>query len=157
MIWKALAAVTVLGCAASGGVFLAFSTFTGSALARLPATVGMATMQQINLFAPRSPVFMALLFGPAVLGAALACRMIVSPAPGRALVVSGVVVYVLGVVVMTAAFHVPRNDTLARLDPLTQSADWHPWLRAWILGNHVRAVSGLAAAALVGAGLRCPR
>lgn len=148
--WSVLTAGTALACAASGGAFLTYSGFTTTALSRLPASAGMAAMQQVNLAAPRSPAFMTLVLGPALLAVVLAVRALLHrDEPGAALTLAGAAVYVLGVVVTTAAFHVPRNDALAVLDATTQAGGWHAWLRSWVAGNHVRTLSGLLSAGLL--------
>lgn len=150
----AATAATAVAAAASGGVFVAYSTFTGTALRRLPASEAIATMQQVNLAAPRSPVFMLLLFVPAATAAALAVRAVVARDPGSAWLVTGAGVYLLGVVVTTVAFHVPRNDLLAGWAPGTHTAQWDGWLSSWLAGNHVRAAAGLVSSALLAWSLR---
>ena len=155
--WPWLVVGSALACAASGGAFLVFSIFTSTALARLPAAQGMAAMQQINLAAPRSPAFMGLVFGPGLLLAVLATRSLVDRPDGSslALLLSGAGVYILGVIVMTAVFHVPRNNSLATMDAPTRADDFFAdWLRAWVVANHVRTVSGLLAGVLVALSLR---
>ena len=46
------------------------------------------------------------------------------------------------------AYHVPRNDGLAVVDPATVDAarTWSVYMREWTRANHVRAIGGLAAA-----------
>ena len=53
-------------------------------------------------------------------------------------------------VAITVAYHVPRNDALARVDPHGASVaqSWSSYLGEWTAGNHVR-----AAAAILGAGV----
>ena len=47
------------------------------------------------------------------------------------------------------AYHVPRNDALAKVD--SQNADaasnWNRYVKQWTAWNHVRAASAIAAAA----------
>lgn len=153
--WRAAVALTALGCAGSGGAFLVFSTLTATALRRLPAAQAMAAMQQVNEAAPRSAVFMAVVFGPAVAGLVLAVRALAHRGePHGALVVVGAVVYVVGVAGMTVVFHVPRNQALAALDPVVYASSWGSWFSSWVAGNHVRVVSAFVAAGLLMAGLR---
>ncbi|MBJ7455930.1 MAG: DUF1772 domain-containing protein [Thermoleophilia bacterium] len=139
-----------------GGVFLAFSSFVMPALGDLPPAQGLAAMQSINRAAV-TPVFMTELFGTA-LGCAVLCvvaaRSWGEPFSGRLL--AGGLTYLVGVIVMTIAFHVPRNDRLAELaagDPGAAAA-WSDSLSQWTAGNHVRAIAGLAAAALLADALR---
>ena len=56
----------------------------------------------------------------------------------------------------TIAFHVPRNEALARMEPgaPAAAAAWAAYLRQWTLGNHVRTVAGAAAAAVLADALR---
>ena len=59
--------------------------------------------------------------------------------------------YVVGVVVLTIGYHVPRNDRLDALDPdsVDGIAYWATYLREWVRMNHVRTVAPLAAAVLL--------
>ena len=56
---------------------------------------------------------------------------------------------------MTAAFNVPRNERLARLDAASREAAdyWPVYVREWLLWNHVRTLASLAAAACAGLAL----
>ena len=140
---SALTVVAAVGCAAMGGVFFAFSAFVMAALRRLPAAQGVAAMQSINVVAV-TPLFMTALFGTAV-----ACvAAIVDGA------IAAGVVYLLGVIAVTIAYNVPRNNALASVEPGTAEAErlWARYLTEWTAANHVRTVSGLAAAALLIAG-----
>ena len=64
---------------------------------------------------------------------------------------SGALVYLIGTILVTIAFNVPRNDALAAADP--QSADgarlWDRYVTSWTAWNHVRTAAALAAAALL--------
>jgi uncharacterized membrane protein len=137
-----------IGAALVAGVFFAFSTFVMPALRRMPAPQGIAAMQSINKQAPASPLFMAALFGTAALcvglGAWAALTRLDEPS-GR-LVLAGCALYLV-CIVLTGAYHVPRNNALDLLDPSGPgSADaWRHYLAGWILLNHVRALAPLAA------------
>jgi uncharacterized membrane protein len=147
----ALTLATALGCGLIAGVFFAFSSFVMRALARLPAAQGIAAMQSINVVAI-TPAFMLALFGTAVACLALAVWSIAdwddSFGPYLAI---GSVLYVVGTIVVTIAFNVPRNDALARLDPdaAGAEADWRRYVSEWTAWNHVRGAAALAAAALL--------
>jgi len=54
---------------------------------------------------------------------------------------------------ITATYHVPRNNALARLDPTTahSARAWVDYTRGWRRWNHVLAVASLAAAAALAA------
>ncbi len=141
-----LAIVGALGAGLNAGGFYAFSTFVMQALGRLPSKGAVEAMQAINIEAPR-PGFMVAFMGTAVVSAILAIS-----AFGRLdgsqgvyqLVGSGS--YLAGVVI-TGAFHVPRNNALAELDPGSDAAAkaWSVYLPTWTRGNHVRTFTSLAA------------
>jgi uncharacterized membrane protein len=71
-------------------------------------------------------------------------------------VIVGAALYLVGSIVITGTYHVPRNDLLATWNPADPAAlaDWPGWLRAWVAGNHARTVSSLAAAVCLTLGLR---
>ncbi len=137
-----LSLVASVGTALSGGVFFAFSTFVMPGLGRLPPREGLAAM---------NPLFMALLFGSAVLDLAVLVVALRSQGPGAGLAVAGATLYIVGVIGMTMAFHVPRNEALATVsasDP-EAPARFATYLASWVPGNHVRAVSAAIAAGLL--------
>jgi uncharacterized membrane protein len=150
----ALTLGAAIGAGTAGGALFAFSTFVMPALRRLPDREGLRAMQAINLAAPQ-PLFMLALFGTAVasvvLGAATLGRLDEDPAPYR---LAGSIVYVAGTLV-TVAFHIPRNDALARVDADGASAAdaWRRFAGPWTTANHVRTATGLAAAVLFTLGL----
>ncbi len=137
-----------IGAGVTGGVLFGFSTFVMRALDRLPADRAIEAMQSINREAP-SAGFMSAMFGTVIVGAAVGLdgvRRIDEP-QGR-LLAAGTLAY-LASIMITIAFHVPRNDRLARV--VTPNADavdiWHRYSSVWTAGNHVRA--GLAILASV--------
>ena len=145
--------LTVVVAIASGlvaGVFFAFSTFVMRALARLPAAQGVAAMQSVNVTVV-NPLFMLALMGNAVV-----CAVLLVPTvthwgePGAGLVGAGSVCYLTGTMLVTLAYNVPRNDALdARAANGSDTpAYWKRFLREWTAANHVRTLSGLAAATL---------
>ena len=135
---------TAVACATVGGVFFAFSSFVMAALRRVPAAQGIAAMQSINVLAV-TPVFMTALFGTAALCVALA---VVEPS---GLVLAAAATYLLGVLGVTMAYNVPRNNALARLDADEPgaAAAWERYVREWTGANHVRTLAGIAAAVLL--------
>ena len=145
-----LTGVAALGSATVGGVFYGFSSFIMRGLRQLPPASGAAAMQQINVAAVR-PGLMAALFGTAAACLALAIWTGVrGPSQRTVAVVSGSVLYLVGAVGVTAAFNVPLNDALAAVEPNAPGIEaiWQDYLRRWSSGNHMRAISCLAAAAL---------
>ena len=145
----ALTVAAAVGCGVVGGVFFAFSTFVMAALRRLPAPQGIAAMQSINVTAVQPPLMLAL-FGTAAACAALIVVAVTSwDEPYAPWLLAGGLVYLLGEIVVTIAYNVPRNDELAALDPDSSeaAARWPSWVAEWRAGNHVRTVAGAAAAA----------
>ena len=141
--------LAALGCGAMGGVFFAFSAFVMKALARLPAEQGVAAMQAIN-DAAVTPAFMAALFGTAVACGALAVSALFAWDERFApYLLVGSALYLVGTILLTIAYHVPRNEALARVEPHGADAEshWTRYLSGWTSWNHVRAAAALAAAA----------
>jgi len=110
---RILTFVSALGCGLVGGIFFAFSTFVMKALSRLPASQGIAAMQQINITVI-NPLFMT-----AFLGTGLACLVLAVFSllqwgrPGAGWLLTGSVLYLFGTILVTMVFNVPRNDALA--------------------------------------------
>ncbi|CAN5558852.1 DUF1772 domain-containing protein [soil metagenome] len=146
-ITKALTIAGAVGAAVSGGVFFAFSTFVMKGLRDLPAPQGIAAMQAINRAAP-SPLFMTALFGTAAISFALAVVAVrrLGQTTSVYLLVGGALYLV--VIVLTAAYHVPRNDALALIDPTDPGAArvWVDYARDWTLWNHLRTLCSIGAA-----------
>jgi uncharacterized membrane protein len=144
-----LTTTAAVGSGLAGGVFFAFSSFVMPALRRLPSEQGVAAMQSINKQAP-TPVFMALLFGTAALSAGLGVHAIVHRDQAQAGLVGAGSLSYLAAIVLTAAFHVPRNDKLAALNPdaAETARYWTTYVSQWTAGNHIRALTCTAAAVL---------
>jgi len=145
-----------VGAATAAGAFFTFSTFTISGLKRLAPSQGAAAMQAINKEAP-TPLFMLLLFGTG-----LACLVLMiyaglhlEDSGSRYQLIAGAL-YIVGVVLLTAGYHVPRNDMLDSFDPDSAEgiAYWATYLEEWVRMNHVRTIAPLAAAVLLVASLR---
>lgn len=147
----ALMLVAALGCGAMGGVFFAFSAFVMRGLGRLPVPQGIAAMQSINVTAV-TPPFMLALFGTAA-----ACVVLAVSSgsrwgePGASAGLAGCLLYLIGTILVTIAFNVPRNDALAAVDPRSAEGArlWADYLRTWTAWNHVRTAAALAAATLI--------
>lgn len=138
-----------LGAGLVGGVFFAFSSFVMRALAELPAEQGVAAMQRINVVV-LNPYFLGVFVGTAVL--ALVC--IVAGffpwgAARSAWLLAAGLSYLIGSFGVTAAFNVPRNERLARLEPggAEARAYWPQYLREWLFWNHVRTAASIGSAA----------
>lgn len=151
-----LTLVTAVACGLVAGFFFAFSTCVMKALARLPAAQGMAAMRSINVVVI-NPLVMVALFGTA-----LACGILVIASavewgdPYAIYLLVGGLVYLVGAIVLTGTYHVPRNNALATLDPDAPDAEshWNRYIGTWTSGNHVRTIAPLASAALFTIALR---
>jgi len=149
---------TIVSIAAAGmisGLLFAFSTSVMKALGRMPPAQGMAAMNHMNV-AIINPVF--LLF---FVGSAISCLAVLVTAPfdsvaGTPWRVAGAIVYLITVIVVTAAVNVPMNDRLAALDPATTEGTdyWATYLVRWTNWNHVRTVGGLVGVVLMALGFR---
>jgi len=151
----ALVIVTTVGAGCTAGVLFAFSSFVMPALRRLRPAQGAAAMQSINLTAVRPP-FMFAFAGTAVLSVALLVVAVTTLDEAHApwLVVAAVL-YLVGVLGLTMAYHVPRNDALATLvaDAPETTVAWERYAATWTTANHVRAAAGLLATAALGIAL----
>jgi uncharacterized membrane protein len=153
MIDGPLLVLTVIAAVGSGlvaGAFFVFSVMVMPGLARLQAAPGAAAMQAFNIVAIR-PLFMTALFAPALVCLALLVASIINwgeAGSGYVLVASAS--YLVGAIVTTGAYNVPRNNALAALDPDDDQTQkyWAQYMREWTRANHVRAATSLAAAAL---------
>ena len=151
----ALTVIAALGCALNAGVFFAFSAFVMAGLRRLPAAQGIAAMQAINVTAV-TPAFMSALFGTALACVAAVIAGISTWGESFApYLVGGAAAYLAGTITLTLAYHVPRNDALAEVDPASAEGTsyWDRYLAEWTRWNHVRAAAALAAAALLAVAL----
>lgn len=147
----ALTFAAALGSGLVAGIFFAFSAFVMKALSRLPAGEGIAAMQSINV-AVLNPWFMAAFMGTALLCAlALISSLLRWHAPGAVYLLAGSTFYLVGCLLVTIAFNVPRNEALARVVPATadRASLWTGYVSSWTAWNHVRTAASLAAAALL--------
>jgi len=143
--------ITALGCGLVAGVFYAFSTFGMKALARLPAAQGITAMQSMNVVVI-NPWFMGAFFGTAA-----ACVLVVVFSllrwneAGAVYLLSGGLAYLIGAILVTMVFNVPRNDALASVDPASAAGArlWDGYVTSWTAWNHVRTAAALAAAVLL--------
>jgi uncharacterized membrane protein len=148
--WHLLTLVAAIGAGLNGGVFFAFSSFVMPAIDRLPASQSVRTMQSINREAPQPP-FMALFLGTAlvcaVLGVAALTRL---DAVASKYQLAGAVAYLLAIV-LTAAYHIPRNNALDQVDPSAADVDsvWRRYSTQWTRGNHLRTLVCAAGAVLL--------
>lgn len=140
-------ASAAVGSAVVGGVFAAFSTIVMPAVTRLSTERAVSTMQSINRAAVKPP-FMVPFLGTTALSGLLGIR---SLRRGDLLAGLGSACYLAGFV-LTAAYHVPRNERLQTMsaDSPAAAAYWNANIDGWNRMNHVRAALALAAALAFG-------
>jgi uncharacterized membrane protein len=154
-LFGSLILLSGLGCGLVAGVFFAFSTFVMPALARLPPAQGIAAMQSINV-AVINPMFLGVFLGTAATcGGLVVASMLNWRDPAAIYLLGGGVLYLVGTMLVTFAFNVPRNDALAAIDPAGREAAalWSGYLAGWTAWNHLRGAAALAAAALLAVAL----
>ena len=137
--------VAVVATAMAAGAFFPFSTFAIRGLKKLPATEGARAMQKLNEEAP-SLLFMVLIFGTGLLCVGVALHAVrETTGLDLWLRLAGAAIYVVGVVAMTIAYHVPRNDRLAAVDAASPEgiSYWEVYLSEWVSMNHVRTAAPL--------------
>lgn len=145
----ALTLCAAVGCGVVAGIFFAFSAFVMKALSRLPSGEGIAAMQSINV-AVLNPWFMVAFFGTAVACVlALISSLLRWHQPGALYVLAGSVLYLVGTLLVTMVFNVPRNESLASVAPADPDGAkvWTGYVATWTAWNHVRTAAALAAAA----------
>ena len=141
---------SAIGCGLLAGLYFAFSAFIMTALDRIGQASGIAVMNAINVTIVQS-LFMPIFLGTTAASAALAVIGLLRwSEPGAMAMVTGGVLYVLGMFIVTMIFNVPLNNALAVADPASQEAAslWARYLTDWTLWNHVRTISSTAACAL---------
>ena len=152
----ALAIVTAVFAACTGGALYAFSSFVMPALKRLPVAQGVAAMQSINVTAVRAP-FMLPFVGSAALSVAVVVAGVAAVDESHGpWMLAAAALYLIGVFGLTMTYHVPRNDALDLLDPEAPGTEaaWRTYYAEWTAANHVRAAAGLLAAAALMIALR---
>jgi len=152
---RALTLAAAIGAGITAGVYFAFSTFIMTGLRRLTAAQSIAAMNAINKAAP-NPLFMLALFGTAIACVLLAIsgfRHRGDPAAVWQLVGCGL--YIVSVLV-TVAYHIPRNEGLMKIDPnaARASAIWSHFVTPWIAWNHVRTLTSIGGTASLIVALR---
>lgn len=141
---------SAVGCGLIGGLYFAFSAFIMTSLGRIDRAAGIAAMTAINADIVRS-LFMPLFLATTLAGAALAVLAVFRwGEPDAVPMLSGGIVYVLGMFVVTMIFNVPLNNALDTVDPASveAAATWAGYLRDWTIWNHVRTVACTVASVL---------
>ena len=132
----------IMGSGLMAGLFFAFSTAVMAALARLPAAQGAGAMNAINVVIV-NPVFLTVFMGTAALALLLGVRAALGwSQPGSGWLLSGGLLYLVGVFGVTVVFNVPLNDTLAASG---DAGTWSRFLADWVPWNHVRTLASAGA------------
>jgi uncharacterized membrane protein len=139
--------VAAVGCGLIAGLFYVFSAFAMRSLGRMEPQHGMTAMRNINEDI-QNPLFLLIFAGTALLCLVLAVAALFTwDEPGSAWLLTGGLLYVVGVFGLTMVMNVPMNNRLAASDPATADgqAYWREYLRRWTAWNHVRFVASTAA------------
>jgi uncharacterized membrane protein len=127
------------------GVYFAFSGFIMKAFGKIETTHSVAAMKSINEVIVRS-MFMPVFFGSSIISFLLIVVAIVYWGDaGAVLTLIAGMVYLVGMFACTIVFNVPRNNTLAKLDPDSDNAQqiWSSYLKTWTRWNHLRTACSL--------------
>lgn len=137
---------STIACALVAGVFFAFSVFVMRALTTMPTAQGILAMQRINITVIH-PMFLGVFLGNAPL-LAITTYVARHTPQSYAWLLSAFLVYLVGSVLVTMAFNVPRNNRLAALDASgpEAAAYWPVYAREWLVWNHVRCIASVVAA-----------
>lgn len=141
---------SAIGCGLLAGVYFAFSVFVMTSLSRIAPAAGIAAMNAINVEIVRSP-FMSVFMGTTLAAAILAGLAIFRWSdPGSIAMLTGGLLYVVGMFAVTAIFNVPLNDALATIDPSSPEGEsvWVHYVQDWTIWNHVRTIASAAACTL---------
>ncbi len=140
-------AYTMALCAGlMAGIYAAFSGFIMRSFANLDTACAIAAMNSINTVILKS-WFMPLFFGSTF----IALLMVIAGIwqwgePNANGVITGGLIYLLGMFVVTAAGNVPLNNTLAKVNGDDEEAAriWAHYLKQWTRWNTLRTMASLA-------------
>ncbi len=147
--------MTLVGSALVAGIFFAFSSFIMKALARLPASQGMAAMQSINVVV-LNPIFLGVFMGTTALSLLLSIISIMTWEQTSApYFLIGALLYFAGTFLVTGLGNVPLNDRLAAIPATDPAASdlWQHYLERWTQLNTLRTICALIATVMLIIGL----
>lgn len=139
-------AVTVFAMAGSGivsGLFFVFSNTVMKSLGQMPASAGINAMQRINVTIV-NPLFMLVFMGTPLASLYLAVKAAIGlDEAGAVYLLAGSSLHIVGSLLVTIAFNIPRNNALAAVDPESEEGAqyWFVYLQDWTRWNHVRTVA----------------
>ena len=145
----ALELATAVGLALMAGFLFNMSVVTAPALNALSPESALAAWKGINSTV-RNPLFAGTAFGTALL--VLACAAVAWRSRLRVYCLSFALLYVIGVIGTT--FAVENSVNTAIIAATQPPADLSSMLSTWLAGNHVRALSALAAFLVAWLGFR---
>ena len=139
--------VSVLAYAFVAGVFLAFSDFVMTSLAKTEPAGAIQSMQIINREVFRT-VFMVLLLGMSAVSPVIVVYAIGTEiGDARNWIVAAGTLYFVGTFIVTLVFNVPMNNRLDRMqfDSNEAAAYWLHYVPNWRFWNWVRAIAAALA------------
>ena len=154
-LFDAATLLSLVGSGLMAGVFFIFSVCIMRVLGSQPPAQGMATMLAIGVVIV-NPWFMTVFLGTAILSLYLMVAALVGAhGAGGSAVIAASLAYVVGSVLVTMVFNVPRNEALVAASPDSAVAVglWVDYLSSWTAWNHVRTVASGLATALFGVAL----
>lgn len=139
--------ISVIAYALVAGVFLAFSDFVMTSLAKAEPAGAIQSMQIINREVFRT-IFMVLLLGMSGVSPMMIVYAIVNDlGDARNWIVAAGTLFFVGTFIVTLIFNVPMNN---RLDPIQFDSDeaatyWLQYVPVWRFWNWVRAIASALA------------
>ena len=143
--------LAALGCGLMAGFYFGFSALVMKGLANLPHNEGVVAMQSINNAVYNLWFMTAFLGAPAVCLIVMIFSLFRWHSPGSIYELVGSALFLIGNLLVTILFNIPRNDALAAVTPTDPGAAglWTGFLSSWTMWNHVRAMASLVSAALL--------
>lgn len=132
------------------GFFYAFSVCVMPGLNQITSGGAIEAMQAINE-AVQNPVFFITFFLPPLITLGCALALWVTGAHSTAIVMAtAAMVYLVGVVAVTASINVPMNNALALIDPAAAdtASIWAQYTQRWTFWNTIRTLANLLAFAI---------
>lgn len=115
------------------------------ALGKISSESGMNAMKSINRTI-LNPLFKVIFFGTALMTLFLLITTLFnSEWNGRIYIISGSLLYLVGIYLVTIIFNVPLNDRLDRTDSTNYSSQqmWKSYIKKWTIWNHIRTVTAV--------------
>jgi uncharacterized membrane protein len=140
LLAPALLWTSAMGCGLMAGVYFAFSAFIMTSLGRIAPAAGMAAMNATIVDIVKSPFIPVFMLTTLTAASLTVLGVMRWGQPGSALMVTGGVIYVLGMFVVTMVVNQPMNEALMGVDSATPQgvAYWSRYVTEWTMWNHVR-------------------